>query len=192
MAVTAGLGISTIQQVVSMAKKIVGHFRHSVIATKGLEEKQISLNIPKHKLLQEICTRWNSTFFMCERLLEQRWAIYTVIHDELITKADNRHLDLKPHQWDVLTQLVTVLKPLQVATTALCEEQNVSVSLIYPVLNGLITKHLALNEDDLPAIRNFKDTVKKELIRRFDVNTPNLDSVPIIAAALDPHYHGLK
>ena len=30
--------------------------------------------------------------------------------------------------------------------TALCEEQNVSVSWIYPVINNLITKHLALNE----------------------------------------------
>ena len=137
-----GLGISTIQQVISKAKKIVAHFRHSVIATKGLEEKQISLNIPNHKLLQEICTRWNSTYFTCERLLEQRWAIYAVIHDE----ADKRHLDLKPHQWDILTQLFTVLKPLQVATNALCEEQNVSVSSIYPVLNGLISKNLAVNE----------------------------------------------
>ena len=123
-----------------MAKKIVAHFRHSVIATKGLEEKQISLNIQKHKLLQEFCTRWNSTYFMCERLLEQRWAIYAVIHDE----ADKRHLDLK--LWDILTQLLTVLKPLQVATNALCEEQNVSVSSIYPVLNGLISKNLTVNE----------------------------------------------
>ena len=123
-----------------MAKKIVAHFRHSVIATKGLEEKQISLNIQKHKLLQEFCTRWNSTYFMCERLLEQSWAIYAVIHDE----ADKRHLDLK--LWDILTQLLTVLKPLQVATNALCEEQNVSVSSIYPVLNGLISKNLTVNE----------------------------------------------
>ena len=35
LAVTSGLGISTIHQFVSMAKKIVAHFRHSVIATKG-------------------------------------------------------------------------------------------------------------------------------------------------------------
>ena len=55
-----------------------------------------------------------------------------------------RHLDLKLHQWDILTQLFTELKPLQVATNALCDE-NVSVSSIYPVLNGLISKNLALN-----------------------------------------------
>ena len=45
--------------------------------------------------------------------------------------------------------------------------------------------------NDLPTIRNFKDTVKTKLIRRFDVNIPNFDSVLIITA-LDLRYHGLK
>ena len=79
---------------------------------------------------------------MLERLLEQRWAIYGVLHDETVSKPDHKSLDLKDEQWELMSQLVVVLKPLQVATTALCEEHNVSVSLVYPVVYGLLKKHL--------------------------------------------------
>ena len=44
-----------------------------------------------------------------------------MIHDEQVTPSGQRHLDLTPDQWNLLSQLVVVLKPLQVATTALCQ-----------------------------------------------------------------------
>ena len=36
-----------------------------------LKEKQIALGLPKHALVQDIVTRWNSTFNMVERICEQ-------------------------------------------------------------------------------------------------------------------------
>ena len=75
---------------------------------------------------------------MYERLLEQRWAIYAVLHDEQGTQSQYKHLYLKEDQWKLPEHLVVVLKPLQVATTALCESDIVSVSLVYPVINGLL------------------------------------------------------
>ena len=36
-----------------------------------------------------------------------------------------KYLDLAPEQWDLLSQLLVVLKALQVATKALSLEQNV-------------------------------------------------------------------
>ena len=63
---------------------------------------------------------------MLERLAEQRVAIYAVIHDPAITKPEHRHLDLKDTQWDLLSQMVVVLKPLQIATTQIlmCHVQS--------------------------------------------------------------------
>ena len=90
-----------------------------VLAMEALREKQRNMNIAHHSLLQDVATRWNSTYFMYDRLLEQRWAVYAVIHDDKVTSSDQRHLDLRSEQWDLLSQLVVVLKPLQVATTAL-------------------------------------------------------------------------
>ena len=107
---------------------------------------------------------------MYERLVEQRWAVYAVIHDEQVTSSGQRHLDLTPDQWDLLSQLVVVLKPLQVATTALCKEQNISSSLIHPVSNGLVKCHLKANNGDLVAVKRFKEVVTTQLQQRFPFN----------------------
>ena len=66
--------------------------------------------------------------------------------------------------------MVTVLKPLQVATTVFSLEQNASCS-IYPVINGLLTKHLVVEESDVPAIKNFKRNVFNQLKERFKPNS---------------------
>ena len=69
----------------AIARKIVGHFKHSVVAMSGLREKQVQLEVPQHHLIQDVSTRWNSTYFMLDRLAEQRVAIYATIHDPTIT-----------------------------------------------------------------------------------------------------------
>ena len=125
----------------------------------ALRDWQMTMNVPQHSLVWDLSTWWNSTSFMFEQLLEQQWAIYAVIHDAKVTNSDKRHLDLKAEQWDVLSQLVVVLKSLQIATTALCNDLNLSCSMIHPVINSLIKCHLALKEDDLTAVKQFKKLV---------------------------------
>ena len=138
LAVNSGLQNGPINRLSSVARKLVGHFKHSSLAMTALKDKQQHLNISQHHLVQDVVTRWNSTYFMYERLLEQRWAIYAVLHDERGSQSQYKHLYLKEDQWKLLEQLVAVLKPLQVATTALCESEIVSVSLVYPVIHGLL------------------------------------------------------
>ena len=48
------------------------------------------------------------------------------------------YLDLKKEQWDLLQELKDVLHPLQVATTYLSSEFNVSGSSLLPVVHGMI------------------------------------------------------
>ena len=188
LAVNAGLEINTISRLSGACKKIVTHFKHSVVATTALRERQIIMNVPQHSLLQEVPTRWNSTYLMYERLAEQQWAIYAVIHDDKVTPTDKHYLDLTPEQWDLLSQMLIVLKPLQVATTALSYEQNVSSSLIYPIIHGLINCHLKHDTTDLPAIKRFKETVTSQLQEWFGFDP---ESIAILSSAVDPRYHDL-
>ena len=188
LCINSGLDAPAITRMTATARKIVGHFKHSVVAMSGLREKQVQLDVPQHHLIQDVATRWNSTFFMLDRLAEQRVAIYAVIHDHAITKPQHRHLDLKDDQWELLSQLVTVLKPLQMATTVFSSDINVSCSIVYPVINGLLTNHLVVAEDDVSAVATFKKVVAEELKRRF-VYSP--DSIPILSAAVDPRYSNL-
>ena len=60
--------------------------------------------------------------------------IYAVIHDDQVTSTDKHYLDHTTEQWELVLQMLMVLKPLQVATTALSYEQKVSLSLIYPTV----------------------------------------------------------
>jgi hypothetical protein len=189
LAVNAGLNIDQLSRLTAVARKLVGHFKHSVTAVAALKEKQKAMSVAEHKLLQDVSTGWNSTYQMLDRLAEQRWTVYTVLHDENITRAEHRHYDLKPEQWDVVSQIVPTLKPLQIATTALCMDQNVTASLIFPVVHGLLKNHLTIKSDDLPVLKQFKVVVLNELIRRFKFDPEN---VAILASALDPRHKYLK
>ena len=69
-----------------------------------------------------------------------------------------------------MDQMVTVLEPLQIATTALCETKIVSCSLIYPVISGLLKKHLVAGESDLPTVKRLKKVVAQDIERRISVS----------------------
>ena len=61
LAVNAGLEIHSISRLTEVCKKVVAHFKHSVVAMTALHEQQGALNLPQHSLLQEV-----STYFMYE------------------------------------------------------------------------------------------------------------------------------
>ena len=89
---------------------------------------------------------------MLESLINNRWPISAVLSDTNVTNARYRHLDMKPEQWELVENLIKVLQPLQIATTFLSYEANVSCSCVLPVL----TQSLEVSEVDCS---NFKRTV---------------------------------
>ena len=96
------------------------------------------MEIAEKKLVQECATHWNSTFYMLERLLRLRWPVSAVLSDDRVTKRCDRSLDLTSGQWALAEELVSVLRPFEVATTFLSYEQNSSLFSVLPILYGLI------------------------------------------------------
>ncbi|KAK1172120.1 zinc finger BED domain-containing protein DAYSLEEPER-like [Acipenser oxyrinchus oxyrinchus] len=86
LAITAGLSLPDISKAVEAARRVVGHFRCSALATSELKKQQVQLDYKQNKLLNDCATRWSSTLFMLERLFEQRLAVQTVLTDETVTK----------------------------------------------------------------------------------------------------------
>ena len=79
------------------------------------------------------------------------------------------------------------------ATTALREAEIVSIALVYPVINGLLKKHLSAKPDDLAPIKAFKELVTEEIKCRFIPDSLEIvDKPALLAAAVDLHYHQLK
>lgn len=56
----------------SKVRRVVGFFRSSCTAKKKLDNLQKDLKMPQLRLLQEVETRWNSTYLMLERFFNLR------------------------------------------------------------------------------------------------------------------------
>ena len=79
------------------------------------------------------------------------------------------------------------------ATIVFSLEQNASCSIIYPVINGLLSNHLVGTEGDLPAVQRFEQTVAGRLERRFVPSClDTAKSLPVLYAAVDPRYAHLQ
>lgn len=108
-------------------KHIVSYFHRSVKASDRLATVQKQLNLPTHKLIEEVETRWNSTFYMFQRYLEQHNAITTTLC--LLDKKD-LCLDNIELMQDALGLLASV-------TTEVSSEAYVSLSKVIPLVRSL-------------------------------------------------------
>ena len=147
-----------------------------------------------HKLHNDCATCWNSTFIMMERLYEQRIPVQAVLNDEETTRpAQKKTLAMKNCQWDLMEQLIPMLRPLAKATKMMCGQEHVGLSFIYPVLLNLVHNTLTASETDLVVTRKFKEIMKRELTTRFKLQTDGLAvSVPTTACMLDPRFKQLQ
>ena len=132
------------------------------------------MNVVGKKLVRDCVTRWNSSYFMLDRLVKLRWPVTAVLSDETVTKRSDQFLDLKTEQW---TELLKVLEPFDIAITFFSYEENPSMSCVLPVLHGLMEK-LSSSSDDLTEVCQFKqvkflsddgkESVKQKIVKRME------------------------
>ena len=56
LAVNKGLNATILIQLSSLSRKLVSHFKHSALATAALNCKQEQMNLPNHRLIQDVVT----------------------------------------------------------------------------------------------------------------------------------------
>lgn len=61
------------------AKRLVSHFNHSSKSSNILREKQRDLKHDEQCLIQSVLTRWNSAYYMLERILKQQQPLYATL-----------------------------------------------------------------------------------------------------------------
>ncbi|GAA6066515.1 E3 SUMO-protein ligase ZBED1-like [Tachysurus ichikawai] len=105
-----------ISKCVAAVRCLVEHFKKSELACTKLKEKQKQMGTETNMLVQDVCTRWNSTYQMLSRLVEQRWPVTATLSDPAVTQRGKHYLDLKPEEWNLIEELSQVLKPLEAAT----------------------------------------------------------------------------
>ena len=82
-----------VQDILGAGRRIVGHYKHCNVAFHALQRIQAQLELKVCALYQDKPTRWNSSFYMLKRLVEQQKAI-SAANAEV-----NTSFDLTPIQW---------------------------------------------------------------------------------------------
>ncbi|KAL4104807.1 hypothetical protein QTP88_020083 [Uroleucon formosanum] len=200
LAIKKGLDENVCSRLLKTASLIVAAFRQSPKRSKALQLYLQQTGQKQLTLLQSCPTRWNSSLAMLDRLLTLRTAVVAVISDrEYFNTKIVKKLEMLEEDWDKCEVLVKLLKPLQLATTVLCSEQQITISMVRPLIGSLLTKHLCSNQTDCMFATMFKNTVSTDLAKRFSmesVSEKNTNEIPVnvsqIASLLDPRYKNLK
>ncbi|XP_056136115.1 uncharacterized protein LOC130112679 [Lampris incognitus] len=96
----------------------------------------------------------------------------------------------KSSEWKVLEDLCLVLKPLDIACRTLAREAFPCLSLIKPILTGLLSRHLVPQPGDSSAIlKEVKKMIWCNLASSYDI--PIVNRALCVACALDPQFHSL-
>ena len=69
-----------VTDILTTCRKAVGHFKHSATAYNHFHEIQKRLGIATHRLQQDIKTRWNSSYYMLQSVLELPTDITELTH----------------------------------------------------------------------------------------------------------------
>ena len=136
---------------------------------------QVELALPQHKLIQDVTTRWNSTYYMLNRLVQQRRAVAV-----FCTEVDSV-MGLNANQWSLMENVVATLKPFEEITKDICGS-DASVSVIILTVTALSNLLKKVGFDS--GIKTMKATSLEAVQYRFAQPNPLL----IVATVQDPRF----
>jgi hypothetical protein len=169
--------VSGLQSILQKCRAIVGHFKHSALAMHSLEQYQRQLDLPRHRLAQDVATRWNSKYIMIDRLLEQKEAVTLYL-----ASADTNVNNLTSREWTTIKELSHVLRPFYEVTSTMCAEKYPTLSMVIPVINGLMYSM----EESEGGLDNLRKILKDNITERFGNIDDEFDLA--VATLVDPRY----
>lgn len=190
-------------------RNLVKFFNKSSQATELLKKQQQHMNEIYHGkpkvMLQDVVTRWWSTYTMVERALEMKLAIQSM---ELAQQVPANYI-LTDVDWKYIESVCRVLKPFKTAQKTLEGEKYVTASLVVGMIREMRKDLTKTSEDDELAnhlskkiLKDFEERwgdadfplfadggdIRRTQNRRQKGIHPNL----VLATALDPRTKNLK
>lgn len=129
------------------------------MAQENLAKLQSRMNMPTKKLVQDVPTRWNSSFAMLQSLLEQKQVLgaYAAEHD-IPT--------LNVQQWTLVNNIIDTLGPFDDVTKEVSDRKT-SAAVILPMLT-MLRRLLARQHTASIGIQTMRSSMLTSLNKRFE------------------------
>lgn len=147
-----------VSDVMTRARNIATRFNHSASACSLLESIQKDLGLPCHKMVQDVPTRWNSSYLMLERLYEQRRAISAIAPDIGLTILSN-------NEWNILGSMVSLLKPFEELTKRISSDRC-TIADVLPAV-AMLRRYLEKDDPFHSGVKALKSELLRSLNTRF-------------------------
>ncbi|XP_039949753.1 zinc finger BED domain-containing protein 4-like [Bactrocera tryoni] len=165
-----------LRELISKVKDVVTWFKQSNIASNELRKSTSD----ETKLIQQVPTRWNSTYYMIERFIDLREIV-----NNIIIRHKNAPAMLHASELAHLSSVLQVLRPIEAATEEVSGDKYCTSSKVIPLIHCLVLKIKPLSFDDSIA-KELQSLVLKEIQKRMGV-IENVTPLAI-ATVLDPRF----
>ncbi|XP_012504196.1 PREDICTED: zinc finger BED domain-containing protein 4 [Propithecus coquereli] len=167
-----------VQNLLSIARKICERVHRSPKAKEKLAELQREYELPQHHLIQDVPSKWSTSFRMLERLIEQKRAI-----NEMSIECNFREL-ISCDQWEVMQSVCDALKPFDAASREMSAHVS-TLSQVIPMIHILNRKVEMLFAETM-GIDTMLKSLKEAMVSRLSATLH--DPRYIFATLLDPRY----
>ena len=166
-----------VSDIVTVSRKLVGHFKHSSSATSRLKELQAELGLPHHQLIQDVSTRWNSTFYMLRRLCEQRRALSVYC-----SEVDGASCPTA-YRWSIAENVVSLLAPFEECTRDVSSDAA-RIFVVIPLV--AILRNILSRYGNDAGVKTLKSSLLESVNERF----ANIQEEPLyaISSLTDPRF----
>lgn len=158
-------------------RRIITHFKSSFTSAQKLRKIQEKIKKPHLRLIQDIVTRWNSSYYMIKRFL--------LMKDEIVIFLAENTLDIivNAHEWFIIEELIKLLGPFEQITNEI-SNSACSISIVIPALK-VLEKSLAI-QIICSEVFLFRSQLNDSLNTRFSEILKN--RVYNTATFLDPRF----
>ena len=134
-------GLVDIKNVHKKVKSIVEFFKRSTKSYIKLKQAQTQMGLPLLKSIQDVATRWNSTYDMFQRCIDIKEPLISTL--AIIGNVEN----LSPDDFDIMEHYCSIFKRFKEMTVELSSEKGVSISKVI-ILCKVLLSHIKKKKEE--------------------------------------------